>query len=133
MRTLPQGTGAADKQTRGQVPGCALQPEKKSRQEEKLRSAAGTLCETASICLAQATRQEPKYSKCGGMAKFLMQEPIGDRIKQLRNEIAELSEADRKDKTVGQPALRRADHERRLERLKAIIAELKSLTDWKAL
>jgi len=55
-----------------------------------------------------------------------MQEAIGDRIKQLRDEIAELSEADRKDKAVG-------DHERRLERLKAIIAELKSLTDCKAL
>jgi hypothetical protein len=67
------------------------------------------------------------------IAKFLMQEPIGDCIKQLRDEIAELSEADRKDKAVGQPALRRADHERRLERLEAIIAELKSLTDWKAL
>jgi hypothetical protein len=62
-----------------------------------------------------------------------MQEPIGDRVKRLRDEIAELSEADRKDKAVGQPALRRADHERRLERLKAIIAELKSLTDWKEL
>ena len=60
-----------------------------------------------------------------------MQEPIGDRVKRLRNEIAELSEADRKDKTVGQSAIRVADHERRLERLKAIIAELKSLTDWK--
>ena len=62
-----------------------------------------------------------------------MQEPIGDRVKRLRNEIAELAEADRKDKTVGQPALRVADHQRRLERLKAIIAELKSLTDWKGL
>jgi hypothetical protein len=62
-----------------------------------------------------------------------MQEPIGDRVKRLRNEIAELSEADRKDKTVGQSALGVADHERRLERLEAIIAELKSLTDWKEL
>jgi hypothetical protein len=62
-----------------------------------------------------------------------MQEPIGDRVKRLRDEIAELSEADRKDKTVGQPAFRSANHERRLERLEAIIAELKSLTDWKAL
>jgi hypothetical protein len=62
-----------------------------------------------------------------------MQEPIGDRIKRLRDEIAELSEADRKDKAVGQLALRRADHERRRERLKAIIAELDSLTDWKEL
>jgi hypothetical protein len=62
-----------------------------------------------------------------------MQQPIGDRVKRLRNEIAELSEADQKDKTVGQFALRVADHQRRLERLKAIIAELKSLTDWKEL
>ena len=62
-----------------------------------------------------------------------MQEPIGDRVKRLRDEIAELSEADRKDKTVGQSAIRIADHERRLERLKEIIAELKSLTDWKEL
>ena len=45
-----------------------------------------------------------------------MQEPIGDRVKRLRDEIAELSEADRKDKTVGQSAIRIADHERRLER-----------------
>jgi hypothetical protein len=98
----------------------------------EIKSVAGSVV-TASVCLAQATRPEPTYSKFGGIAKFFMQEPIGDRIKQLRNEIAELSEADRKDRTVGQPALRRADHERRLERLKAIIAELKSLTDWKAL
>ena len=62
-----------------------------------------------------------------------MQEPIGDRVKRLRNEISELSEADQKDKTVGQFSLRVADHQRRLERLKAIIAELKSLTDWKEL
>jgi hypothetical protein len=62
-----------------------------------------------------------------------MQQPIGDRVKRLRNEIAELSEADQKDKTVGQFALRVADHQRRLERLKAIIAERKSLTDWKEL
>jgi hypothetical protein len=62
-----------------------------------------------------------------------MQELIADRVKRLRDEIAELSEADRKDKTVGQSALRVADHERRLERLEAIIAELKSLTDWKEL
>ena len=62
-----------------------------------------------------------------------MQEPIGDRVKRLRNEIAELTEADRKEKTIGHSALRVADHQRRLERLKAIIAELKSLTDWKEL
>jgi hypothetical protein len=61
-----------------------------------------------------------------------MQEPIGERVKRLRDEIAELSQADRKDKAIGQPALRSADRERRLERLKAIIAELKSLVDWKA-
>jgi hypothetical protein len=43
-----------------------------------------------------------------------MQEAIGDRVKRLRDEIAELSEADRKDKAVGQPAFRSVDHERRL-------------------
>jgi hypothetical protein len=62
-----------------------------------------------------------------------MQEPIGDRVKRLRDEIAELSAADQTDRAAGHPVLRSADHERRLERLKAIIAELKSLTDWKAL
>jgi hypothetical protein len=62
-----------------------------------------------------------------------MQEPIGDRVKRLRDEIAELSEADRKDKAVEQAVFRSADHECGLERLKAIIAELQSLTDWKAL
>jgi len=93
-------------------------------EEEKIKQLEGALWDGLG-CLAQATRQEPHTGSLL-IARFLMHEPIGDRIKQLRDEITELSEADRKDKAVG-------DHEGRLERLKAIIAELKSLTDCKAL
>ena len=55
---------------------------------------------------------------------------VSDRIKKLRKEIAEISEANRthilrRDATAG------AEQERRLQRLQEILDELMSLTDWK--
>ena len=63
-----------------------------------------------------------------------MQNPVKERIVKLREEIAQLSEANRlylqsgknKPGAVG-------DHERRLQRLQEILDELVALTDWKKL
>jgi len=57
---------------------------------------------------------------------------VSDRIKKLREEIAEISEANRthinrRDATVA------VEQERRLQRLQEILDELMSLTDWKKL
>jgi hypothetical protein len=63
-----------------------------------------------------------------------MQNPIKERIVKLREEISEISEANRlymlgSRKMSGAIA----DHERRLQRLQEILDELVSLTDWKKL
>jgi hypothetical protein len=62
-----------------------------------------------------------------------MQNPIKERIAKLRDEIAQISEANRLhmkgDKAPNAPA----DHERRLQRLQEILDELVGLTDWKKL
>jgi chromosome segregation ATPase len=63
-----------------------------------------------------------------------MQNPVKERIAKLREEIAEISEANRAylqglnklPGTVG-------DHQRRLQRLQEILDELVALTDWKKL
>ena len=63
-----------------------------------------------------------------------MQNPVKERIAKLRDEIAQISEANRlylqggKKKKVAGAA---GDHERRLQRLQDILDELVSLTDWK--
>jgi len=55
---------------------------------------------------------------------------VSEHIKKLREEIAEISEANRKymHRRDGGAA---ADHERRLRRLQEILDELMNLTDWK--
>jgi hypothetical protein len=61
-----------------------------------------------------------------------MQNPVKERIVKLRDEIAQISEANclyigaAKRYTV-----LRGDHERRVQRLQDILDELVSLTDWK--
>jgi hypothetical protein len=63
-----------------------------------------------------------------------MQNPVKERIEKLRNEIAQISEANRqylqggKRKPGSGP-----DHGRRLQRLQEILDELLALTDWKKL
>src|SRR6266487_2795778 len=72
--------------------------------------------------------------------RFVLEEPnfirlfmpklVSERIKKLREEIAEISEANRTQmhRRDGGAA---ADHERRLQRLQEILDELMTLTDWK--
>jgi hypothetical protein len=63
-----------------------------------------------------------------------MQTPVKERIGKLREEIAEISEANRLYLQGGKRMLGgAADHERRLQRLQEMIDELMALTDWKKL
>jgi len=55
---------------------------------------------------------------------------VSERIKKLREEIAEISEANR-TYMHRRDAGAAADHERRLQRLQEILDELMTLTDWK--
>jgi hypothetical protein len=63
-----------------------------------------------------------------------MQNPVKDRIAKLRDEIAQISEANRgyMQSSKKAPGLA-GEHERRLQRLQEILDELVALTDWKKL
>ncbi|MFZ0293088.1 MAG: hypothetical protein WAL52_05745 [Candidatus Sulfotelmatobacter sp.] len=61
-----------------------------------------------------------------------MQNSIKDRIAKLREEIAQISEANRQYIGGGKKIQGSAgDHQRRLQRLQEICDELTALTDWK--
>jgi hypothetical protein len=61
-----------------------------------------------------------------------MQNPVNERIAKLREEIAQISDADRLYSKGGKKLHGAAgDHERRLQRLQEILDELVALTDWK--
>jgi hypothetical protein len=64
-----------------------------------------------------------------------VQDSIKDRIKKLRAEIAEISEANRQymKSAAGTKAIGAAEHQRRLERLQQILDEMTAMTDWKKL
>jgi hypothetical protein len=64
-----------------------------------------------------------------------MQNPVRDRILKLREEIAQISEANRIYLKGGKRLHGEAacDHARRLQRLQEILDELVALTDWKKL
>jgi hypothetical protein len=63
-----------------------------------------------------------------------VQNPVKDRIAKLREEIAQISEANRQYMQGGRKIPGSAgDHERRLQRLQEILDELVALTDWKKL
>jgi hypothetical protein len=62
-----------------------------------------------------------------------VQNPVKERIAKLREEIAQISEANRlhlHGRTRNMPGAV-GDHERRLQRLQEIRDELMALTDWK--
>jgi hypothetical protein len=63
------------------------------------------------------------------------QNPVKERIRKLRGEIAQIREANRLYLHGGKRRLQgvAADHERRLQRLQEILDELVALTDWKKL
>ncbi len=56
---------------------------------------------------------------------------VKERIAKLREEIAQISEANREYLRGGKKPFGAPDHERRLQRLQEIRDELMSLTDWK--
>ena len=64
-----------------------------------------------------------------------MQNPVKERIAKLRDEIAQISEANRLYLCGGKKKLpgTAGDHERRLQRLQEILDELVALTDWRRL
>ena len=64
---------------------------------------------------------------------MVMQQPVGERIQKLREEIAQIREANRLYLQSRKTPPGAADHERRRERLQEIVDELAALTDWKKL
>jgi hypothetical protein len=60
-----------------------------------------------------------------------MPQNVKERVAKLREEIAEISEANRQYLQGGKKMIGASDQERRLQRLQEIMDELMSLTDWK--
>jgi hypothetical protein len=60
-----------------------------------------------------------------------MPQSVKQRVGKLREEIAEISEANRQYLQGGKKMIGASDQERRLQRLQEIMDELMSLTDWK--
>jgi hypothetical protein len=56
---------------------------------------------------------------------------VKERVGKLREEIAEISEANRQYLQGGKKMIGASDQERRLQRLQEIMDELMSLTEWK--
>ncbi|MGD1216580.1 MAG: hypothetical protein ABR861_16490 [Terriglobales bacterium] len=56
---------------------------------------------------------------------------VKERVGKLREEIAEISEANRQYLQGGKKIIGASDQQRRLQRLQEIMDELMSLTDWK--
>jgi hypothetical protein len=62
----------------------------------------------------------------------LVQESVQERIRKLRQEIAEISAANQVHlEQAGKTYTAAAEQERRFQRLQAILEELMTLTDWK--
>jgi hypothetical protein len=60
--------------------------------------------------------------------------PVKERIAKLRDEIAQIREAERLYLQGGKNKLDAAgDHARRLQRLQEVLDQLKALTDWRKL
>lgn len=60
-----------------------------------------------------------------------IQQPVKERIRKLREEIAEIRAANRLYLQSGKTASGKADQERRFQRLQQILDEIMSLTNWK--
>ena len=60
-----------------------------------------------------------------------MPQSVKERVGKLREEIAEISAANRLYLAGGKKMIGAADQERRLQRLQEIMDELMSLTEWK--
>ena len=71
------------------------------------------------------------FIPCVLQKMIVMPLPITERVKKLRQEIAELTEKNRRYSLSPKYGSAMADNERRFQRLIEIAEELKSLTDWK--
>jgi hypothetical protein len=60
-----------------------------------------------------------------------MQKSVKERVRKLREEIAEISQANQLYMQGAKSYSAAADYARRLQRLQEIMDELMSLTDWK--
>ena len=60
-----------------------------------------------------------------------MPQSVKERVGKMREEIAEISEANRQYLQGGKKMIGASDQERRLQRLQEIMDELMSLTEWK--
>ena len=60
-----------------------------------------------------------------------MQRPVQERVARLRQEISQITEANREYVQDGKKRPGEVEHQRRLQRLQEILDELASLTDWK--
>ncbi|HLX83311.1 MAG TPA: hypothetical protein VKR59_05410 [Terriglobales bacterium] len=60
-----------------------------------------------------------------------MPQSVKERVGKLREEIAEISEANRQYLQGGKKLIGASDQERRIQRLQEIMDELMSLTEWK--
>jgi hypothetical protein len=60
-----------------------------------------------------------------------MLQSIQERVKELRKEIEEINELHRRYLAAPISFVTRAEHERRQQRLQAILDELLSMTEWK--
>jgi hypothetical protein len=61
-----------------------------------------------------------------------MQSPVKERVRKLREEIADISEANRMFIIKNsREAAAGVEQERRVQRLQEILKELRTLTDWK--
>ena len=56
---------------------------------------------------------------------------IRERVEALRREVAEIQTLNLYYSQKPRPVMAEGDHERRQERLKEIMDELRSMTDWK--
>ena len=75
-----------------------------------------------------------KYTVINLFAPDLMQTPVKERIAKLRDEIAQIREAERLYLQGGKNKLDAVgDHARRLQRLQEILEQLNALTDWRKL
>jgi hypothetical protein len=73
---------------------------------------------------------EVEYPEIYGL-RCPVQESVKERIRKLRQEIAEISAANQVYSQAGKTSLTAAEQDRRFQRLQAILEELLALTDWK--
>jgi hypothetical protein len=60
-----------------------------------------------------------------------MQQPVKERVANLREEISQIREANRQYVQGGKKTPGKVDYQRRLQRLQEILDELASMTEWK--